>query len=86
MVSGVSGPKFPKKTHRASTPWDLRSPTAFTASASVSTQMGHSYSPGPYAAATALRRRWERAMGKQLRLTETRPNLTSGILFIIVPP
>ena len=83
MVSGVSGPKLPRNTHSALTPCVTTSSTALRASTSFSTQIGHSYRPSPNARATLERRFSDSVIGKQLRLTEMIPSLSSGMLVIL---
>ena len=82
-VSGVSGPKLPKKTTKALQPACFASSTAFTASFSFSTVTLISLTLMPAVAqafTTAARRRSDSDLIKQSLDTAITPRLTVGIL------
>ena len=83
-VSGVSGPKFPRKTQSALQPAFLTSSIALSMSSSFSTVTFDSYRSFPYAFAIAALLDSEREMMKQSRLTAIMPSFTSGMFLNIL--
>jgi len=84
-VVGPSGPKLPRKTTSALIFFVAISSSALTVSFSFSMTVDSAVMAMPFfahAAASASRRFLDNSMGKQSRLTATRPRLICGMLVI----